>query len=236
MNASNPSADSNSKAEWPIVKCVDCNGKSHWRVTIRKTDPNGTQWHICVLCEAHRMNMSVKDVLQSTGVQDAMEYKKARALRYKELTHTAAWITLPSKGNHKVFMRTQLQQMFMPLREHIRSKQQALQMVAKDVALYEVLTQKLEKCSNLQEKEQIFLEIANIAQERYGAFANKGSAQHSFIRAASYSDTWTASEEGKINSYYLCLANSRWDTGAGDWETCRRIIPSKSWRPRHESE
>ena len=63
--------------------------------------------------------------------------------------------------------------------------------------------------------------------DKYLAYEKKGEAQHSYIRAASYSDEWVNSNAGRVASYYICLAKTRWEHDSAS--TCRRLIPSKTW-------
>ena len=66
-------------------------------------------------------------------------------------------------------------------------------------------------------------------EDKYIAYASKGKAQHSYIRASSYQDEWVSSKAGTITSYYICLGNTRWEKGALVPSKCRRIIASKQW-------
>ena len=70
--------------------------------------------------------------------------------------------------------------------------------------------------------------------DKYIAFASKGKAQHSYIRASSYHDKWVSSKAGSITSYYICLAKTRWEPGAWVQSKCRRLIPSKQWDKRKD--
>ena len=70
--------------------------------------------------------------------------------------------------------------------------------------------------------------------DKYIAFASKGKAQHSYIRASSYQDEWVNSVAGRLISFFICLANTRWYQRAQCATKCRRIIPSKRWRKKKD--
>ena len=70
--------------------------------------------------------------------------------------------------------------------------------------------------------------------DKYIAYQSKGKAQHSYIRASSYRDVWVSSKAGTVTSYYICLANTRWDPGEKQPRKCRRLTESKRWDKRKD--
>ena len=70
--------------------------------------------------------------------------------------------------------------------------------------------------------------------DKYIAYASKGKAQHSYIRASSYQDEWVSSKAGTMKSYYICLGKTRWELGAHEPSKCRRLTASKLWGKRKD--
>ena len=132
-------------------------------------------------------------------------------------------------------LRAELQEMFTPLLEYIELKRKALALVAKDVELHNELVQRLKESSSLQEDEEIYKAMPQLEQDdKYIAYKSKGKAQHSYIRASSYQDEWVNSVAGRLISFFICLANTRWDQRAQCATKCRRIIPSKRWQKKKD--
>ena len=71
--------------------------------------------------------------------------------------------------------------------------------------------------------------------EQYLAFADKGSEQHEYILASSYSDEWTriTNKKGEtiagICSWYVCCALTAWDPITCANAKCLTVLPSKDW-------
>ena len=87
----------------------------------------------------------------------------------------------------------------------------------------------------MQEDEEIYKAMSQLEQDdKYIAYKSKGKAQHSYIRASSYQDEWVNSVAGRLISFFICLANTRWDHRAQCYSKCRRIIPSKKWRKKKD--
>ena len=93
----------------------------------------------------------------------------------------------------------------------------------------------LKESSSLQEDEEIYQAMSQLEQDdKYIAYKSKGKAQHSYIRASSYQDEWVNSVAGRLISFFICLANTRWDQRAQCATKCRRIIPSKRWQKKKD--
>ena len=119
--------------------------------------------------------------------------------------------------------------------KYIELKRRALAFVQKDVELHNNLVQRLKESSSLQEDEEIYQAMSQLEQDdKYIAYKSKGKAQHSYIRASSYQDEWVNSVAGRLISFFICLANTRWDQRAQCATKCRRIIPSKRWRKKKD--
>ena len=120
--------------------------------------------------------------------------------------------------------------------KYIELKRRALAFVQKDVELHNNLVQRLKESSSLQEdEEEIYQAMSQLEQDdKYIAYKSKGKAQHSYIRASSYQDEWVNSVAGRLISFFICLANTRWDQRAQCATKCRRIIPSKKWRKKKD--
>ena len=118
---------------------------------------------------------------------------------------------------------------------HAGGHDPALAFVEKDVERHNDLQQRLKESSSLQEDEEIYKAMSQLEQDdKYIAYKSKGKAQHSYIRASSYQDEWVNSVAGRLISFFICLANTRWDQRAQCATKCRRIIPSKRWRKKKE--
>ena len=162
--------------------------------------------------------------------------KKNRVERYQEVRkkNSQSWQVL-CKSEKKELLRADLQEMFTPLLEYIELKRRALAFVQKDVELHNNLVQRLKESSSLQEDEEIYQAMSQLEQDdKYIAYKSKGKAQHSYIRASSYQDEWVNSAAGRLISFFICLANTRWDQRAQCATKCRRIIPSKRWRKKKD--
>ena len=118
---------------------------------------------------------------------------------------------------------------------HAGGHDPALAFVEKDVERNNDLQQRLKESSSLQEDEEIYQAMSQLEQDdKYIAYKSKGKAQHSYIRASSYQDEWVNSVAGRLISFFICLANTRWDQRAQCATKCRRIIPSKRWRKKKD--
>ena len=233
---------------WPQVSCRYCGWWSHWRQMVKKeealhvqemewdAEDQWAQWHVCVSCEAWRTGQPEAAVRDSV-FKRPIEHKKLRAERYHEVRkkHSQQWRVL-SKTGRKMLLRKEFQAMFEPLMEYIELKRRALAFVQKDVELHNNLVQRLKESSSLQEdEEEIYQAMSQLEQDdKYIAYKEKGERQHSYIRASSYQDEWVNSVAGRLISFFICLANTRWNHRAQCYSKCRRIIPSKKWRKKKD--
>ena len=174
--------------------------EAHWRQMVMKqeavhiqetkqdADDRWVKWHLCPSCEAEETGQTEAQVMEA-NFKKPMERKKIRVRRFQEVRekNSQEWEVLTRKGKRKL-LRTELEELFMPLMEYIELKRKALAVVAKDVKAHNDLVQKLKESTSLQEDEEIYKAMSMLeVDDKYIAYASKGKSQH-YIRASSYQD------------------------------------------------